>query len=171
MRRSVLTLFTAVALSAWVSAQGPPPLTAEIQVKQFKSNRILIQSLVDHGIDLSNADNPLQRAEACRQTARTLAYSLERAADEGDPDRVAEFAGLFTQVIRDGLVPNLTKAKQMIVPESPDAKRLRKVNDQAKSDLDGVLKSIPTSGRVGDNDKVKSALAAIQELAVKLNWL
>jgi hypothetical protein len=31
-----------------------------------------------------------------------------------------------------------------------------------------VLKSIPTHGTVGDNDKVKTALRAIEELAGKL---
>ena len=64
MRRTMLSLIAFAALSAWVSAQGPSPLSAEVQVKQFKSNRILIGSLVDRGIDLSNADNPLKRAEA-----------------------------------------------------------------------------------------------------------
>lgn len=169
MRRSVLTLFASAALCAWVSAQGPPSLTAEIQVKQFKANRDLIQNLVDHGINLSNADNPLQRAEACRQTARTLANSLERAADEGDAERVAEFATLFAQVVREGLVPNFNEAKKSIDPKSPDAERLSKVNDRVRSDIEGVLKSIPTDGKVGENDKVKSALAAIAELAGKFS--
>jgi hypothetical protein len=168
MRRSALTLFVCAALCAWVSAQGPPPLTAEIQVKQFQANRILISQLVDHGIDLSNADNPLQRAEACRLTARTLSYSLERAADDGDAERVAEFAGLFTQIIRDGLIPNLNESKRTIAPESPDAKRLRTVNQQTSDDLKAIRAKIPTDGKVADNDKVKSALRALEELIGRL---
>lgn len=168
MRRTVLTLFVFAALSAWVSAQGQPVLTAEIQVKQFKTNRILIETLVDHGIDLSNADNPLQRADACRQTARTLANYLERAADEGDAERVAEFAGLFNLVIRDGLIPNLNESKRTIAPESPDAKRLKTVNQLARDDLKTIQAKIPTDGKVGDHEKVKSALAALQELIGKL---
>jgi hypothetical protein len=167
MRRSALTLFVCAALCAWVSAQAPPTLTAEVQVKQFKNNRILIQDLVDQGIGLSNADNPLQRAEACRQTVRSLANSLEWAANEGDAERVAEFAGLFSLVVREGMMPNLNAAKRTIVAESPDAVQLRKVNDRVRSDIDGVLKSIPTHGTVGDSDKVKTAIRAIEELAAK----
>jgi hypothetical protein len=168
MRRTVLTLFLFAALSAWVSAQSPSSLTAEIQVKQFKNNRLLIETLVDHGIDLSNADNPLQRADACRQTARTLANYLERAADEKDAERVAEFAGLFNQVVRDGLIPNLNESKRTIAPESPDAKRLRLVNQQARDDLQTIRAKISTDGMVGDHDKVKSALRALEELIEKL---
>jgi hypothetical protein len=169
MRRSVLTLVIGAALSAWVSAQGPPLLSADVQVKQFKANRILIENLVDHGIDLSNADSPLRRAEACQRTAGTLAHYLARAAGNEDPDRVAEFANLYSAVVRDGLVPNLNEAKRGITdPKSPDAGRLRAVNEQARRDLDEVRKSIPTSGKVGEHDKVKSALVIIEELAGKI---
>ena len=167
MRRNVLTLFVFVALCAWVSAQGPPQLTAEIQVKQFKNNRILIENLVDDGIYISNADDSIARAQACQRTARTLANYLERAAGDGDAERIAEFDGLMTKVVREGLLPNINDAKRSIVPESPDADRLRKVNDLTRRDLAGILKSIPTHGSVGDNDKVKSALASIVELAGK----
>jgi hypothetical protein len=168
MRRNVLTLFVLAALCAWVSAQGPPPLTAEIQVKQFKNNRILIENLVDDGIYISSSDDSLARAQACQRTARTLANYLERAAGDGDPDRVAEFAGLFGQVIREGLLPNLDAARKSTSDlKSPRAGTLKTVNDGARSDIEGVLKSIPTDGKVGDNDKVKSAVRAIEELAGK----
>ena len=84
MRRNVLTLFVFATLSAWVSAQGPPPLTAEIQVKQFKNNRILIENLVDDGIYISNADDSLAR-QACQRTARTLANYLRAPRVMGIP--------------------------------------------------------------------------------------
>ena len=169
MRRSGVSLFVIAALCAWVSAQGPPPLTAEIQVKQFKANRTLIENLVDRNLELSSADDPLRRAEACQRTAGTLANYLQRAAGDGDSERVAEFAGLFSKVIREGLVPNLDAAKKSISdPKSPRAEDLTKVRTNARSDIDGVLKSIPTHGTVGDSDKVKTALRAIEELAAKL---
>lgn len=168
MRRSALTLIVFAALSAWVSAQGPPPLTAEIQVKQFQANRLLIEDLVDHGIYLSNADDSLSRAQACQRTARTLANSLERAADAGDAERVAEFAGLFSRVVREGLLPNLDEAKRSNSdPKSPRAESLKKVGDQTRGYIEGVLKAIPSDGKVGDNDKVKSAMRAIDELKGK----
>jgi hypothetical protein len=166
MRRTLLTLIAFAALSAWVSAQGPSPLTAETQIKQFQSNRILIGSLVDRGIDLSNADNPLDRAEKCRITAQTMAHYLGRAAEADDADRVAEFASLYGEVIRDGLLPNLDAAKKDITdPKSPEAVRLKQLNDRARGDLTSARSSIPTTGKVGDSDKVKAALAVIDELA------
>jgi hypothetical protein len=169
MRRMMLTLIAFAALSTWVGAQGPSPLTAEIQVKQFKSNRILIENLIDHGIYLADADNPLARAEGCQMTARTLANYLERAAGNDDPDRVAEFANLYSEVVRDGLVPNLEAAKSLIKDQnSPDALHFKQLNNRARVDLDGVRKSIPTGGKVAENEKVKSALQKINELASKL---
>jgi len=167
MRRTMLILIAFAALSAWAGAQGPTPLSAEIQIKQFQSNRILIENLVDHGIDLAEADNPLRRAAACRQTARTLANYLERAADDGDADRVAEFAHLYGEVVRDGLVPNLEAAGNAIPAGSPHLKELRDVRKKATDDFNGVRSKIPTAGRVGDNDKVKAALALIDGLKGK----
>lgn len=168
MRRTLLTLIAFAALSAWVSAQVPAPLSAEIQVKQFRNNQILIGNLVDHGVNLSKADNPFQRAEACQQTAQTLAYSLKRAAEAEDADRIAEFANLYGEVIRDGLVPNMEAAKKNITdPGSPDVGRLKQLNDRARDDLGSARSWIPTSGKVGDSDKVKAALAAMEELTNK----
>jgi replicative DNA helicase len=169
MRRTMLTLIAFAALSTWVGAQGPSALTAEIQVKQFKSNRILIENLVDRGVELAGADSPLRRAEACQRTAGTLAHYLARAAGNEDADRVAEFANLYSEVVRDGLLPNLAEAKKRIKdPESPEAAPVKEVSDLARLDLDGVRKSIPSEGKVAESDKVQSALQKINELASKL---
>ena len=46
-------------------------------------------------------------------------------------------------------------------------KDLSKVRTTARSDIEGVLEAIPTDGKVGDNDKVKSAVRAIEELKGK----
>ena len=166
MRRTMLSLIAFAALSAWVSAQGPSPLSAEVQVKQFKSNRILIGSLVDRGIDLSNADNPLKRAEACQQTAQTLALYLERAAGRGRRPR----RGVRQPLRRDhprrpGAEPGRG--------EEVHSRRLAAVGDLQNSALmrpgiQVVRQSIPTTGKVGDSDKVKAALAVIEELMSKL---
>ena len=79
MRRTLFTLVAFTALAAWAGAQGPPPpLPAAVQVKQFKANRILIENLVDHGIDIANADNPLRRAEECRKIMRKLSAGIAK---------------------------------------------------------------------------------------------
>src|SRR5580692_4317299 len=96
MRRFLVTLVAFAALAAWAGAQGSPPsLDAATQEQLFESNRLLLENLVGHGIDLANADNTLQRAEECRKTATTLANSLGQAADDRAPDRVVDLASLM----------------------------------------------------------------------------
>jgi hypothetical protein len=169
MRRFLVTLFAFVTLAAWAGAQSPsPPLSAATQAKLFKSNRMLLENLVYHGIDLAEADRPLQRAEECRKTAATLANYLERAAEDQDPDRVVELADLMGNVVREGLVPNLNAAQVEIRPEDPRAPQLAKVRKNAKDELDSLSDKIPTQGKVGDNQKVKEAIAAVQALKANL---
>ncbi len=165
MRRALLIPLAFLALSAWAGAQGPPTtLDAATQVKLFKSNRLLLEQLVDHGIGLANADGPIHRAEECRKTATTLANSLSRAAEDQDPERVVELAGLMGDVIRNGLVPNLNDAQNGLNPDSPGATQLAKVRANAGRDLDELPQRIPNEGKVADSQKVRDALAALQSL-------
>jgi hypothetical protein len=169
MRRSLITLVAFMALAAWAGAQGPPsPLPAATQAKLFKSNRKLLENLVNHGIDLAKADRPLLRAEECRKTAKTLANFLERAAEDQDPDRVAELAGLMGNVVREGLVPNLNAAQDEIRPGDPGEADLAKVRASATEELNSLPAKIPTEGKVGDSQKVKEAIAALQALKASL---
>lgn len=164
MRRSLLTLVVFALLAAWAGAQGPTqPLDAATQEKQFKDNRILLENLVNHGIELANADSPLARAEECRKTATTLANYLERAAHDQDPDRVVELAELMGNVVRDGLVPNLDQAKATLQLNDPNWKVVVRVTDSISRDLD-KLSRIPTEGKVGNSQKVKEAISSVQAL-------
>ena len=166
--RYALLLTTFAALAAWAGAQGPAPsLTAADQLRLFKSNRALLDNLVDHGVKMSAADTPLARAEECRRTALTLATYTKRAATEDqNPDRVAELANLLGEVVREGLAPNLDEAKRTFPPESRQAKRVGELRDTTKHDLDAVRAAIP-AGKVGDNAKVQAALARLAELRAK----
>jgi len=173
MRRSLVTLVALMALAAWAGAQGPPaPLPAATQAKLFKSNRTLIESLVNHGLDLAATDRPDQRADECRKTATTLANSLGQAAEDQDPDRVVELAGLMSEVIRDGLVPNLneaqTQADKMAGPSREVLlAQLAKVREKTTRELDELSAKIPTEGKVA-TQKVKEAVEALQGLKASL---
>jgi len=135
-------------------------------MKLFKSNRVLIENLVNHGVELSASETSIARASECRKTAVTLANYLERAAkDDQNPDRVSELAGLMGDVVRDGLVPIMDEAKD-IPPDSPDGKRFAALRETVVADLDNVRTGIP-AGKVGDNAKVKAALASLAELKSK----
>lgn len=165
MRRALFTLVAAAALCAWAGAQGPAPaLSAADQVKLLKNNRILIGDLVDHGIALANAGEPLKRAQACRATAVSLGNALKRAAEDEDPDRVAELADLMTEVVREGLAPNLDEARRTIPPGSPKLEELAALRVTAAADIDDIGSAIPAMGKLAGNEKVQKALAALTDL-------
>ena len=148
----LLTVF--LGLAAWAGAQGPVLSTGE-QLDMLRANRALIDGLIDQSVEMAAADTPLKRAAAGQKTVGTLAWAVTREAETGNPDRVAEFGGHLEAVVRDALVPNLDAAKQTIPPESPDAPRLKKIRDDARSDLDGVRNALGTPGKVGDDAKVQ----------------
>ena len=171
MRRSLVTLIVLATLAAWVSAQGsPPPLPAATQAKLFKSNLDLLGALVDHGVKLADADNPLKRAEECRMAAISLGNSLGEAAGKQDPDRVVELAGLMGDVVRDGLVPNLKAAREEIKTGDPREAQLLKLSDKAKDELTSLPSKIPAEGKVSESQKVKEAIAAVEALKSKLGF-
>ncbi|HJZ55540.1 MAG TPA: hypothetical protein VKE74_11300 [Gemmataceae bacterium] len=156
MTRVGLTLAVFLALAAWAGAQGPSPaLPADVRLRMLKENRLLLNDLVHQGIALSKADNPVSRAEECEKVVRTLGAAVRRAAEAENPDRVAELGEHLDVVVRDGLVPNLDEAAGMVAPESPEAKRLKEVRERAASGLDELQSALPTTGKVGENDKVK----------------
>ena len=169
MARVLLLLVTFAALATWAGAQAPPaPLTAAEQAKLFKLDRALLDNLINHSIDLADADEPLKRAEECRKTSLTLANYLERAAkDEQDPDRVAELADLLGEVVREGLAYNLEVGKQTYPPGSPGAAKLNALRENAAKDLDAIKNTIP-EGKIADNAKVKDALARLAALKARL---
>lgn len=168
MRRSLVTLVAVTALAAWAGAQGPAPaLPAADHLKLLRANRTLIDNLVDHGVQLAATDDPVQRADECRKTAQSLASALRRAADDQDPDRVAELAGLMAEVVRDGLTPTLDEARGVIPRGDPREKDLLRVATQATAGLDAVPAAIP-AGKVADSPKVRDALAALAALRANL---
>jgi hypothetical protein len=157
----ILTVF--LGLAAWAGGQGPPLSTGE-QLDMLRANRALIDGLIDQSVEMAAADTPLKRAAAGQNTAGTLAGAIASAAEAGNPDRVAEFGGHLETVVRDALIPNLTEARRTITPGSPDALRLEKIHDDARTGLDDVRNTLETPGKIGDD-------ATVQELRRKLDAL
>jgi hypothetical protein len=125
-----------LVLSAWVGAQAPErTLPAADRARLFQHHRVLAGMLVDHGLDLAASRHPLDRAEECQRTARTLGQALHRAAQEQDASRLNQLSDLLGLVIRDGLAPTLHEAARLISPQSPEAKRLRDIRDRSRGEL------------------------------------
>src|SRR5262249_35033697 len=149
---ALLLLTTFATLAAWAGAQGTaPPLSPADRVKNFKTNRTLVENLVNDGVALADAEDALARAAACRKTTAVLRESGSAAAKDQNPDGVAELADLMTVGVRDGLVPNLDEADRTIPPHS------KKLRDQLAATQAGAVEAIDsvgaavTPGKVGDS--------------------
>ncbi len=169
MRRWVMTVAVLAALSAWVGAQGPRPLPPAEQVRLFRTHRLLVDSLVDHSLDLAAARHPLDRADECRKTARTLGRSLTYALADRDPARLRQLAELLVAVVTDGLLPNLQEAGRTIPEASPDAQRLRHIREQTSADLESLRRSLHEAVEPHDaGDALPEILRRLAELENRL---
>jgi hypothetical protein len=169
MTRTALTLFALAGLSVWASAQNPAPgLTAGEQLRLFQSNRTLLDGLIDHGLKLSDANTPLDRADECRKAADTLGLALRQAAAESDADRVAELSDHLTAVVRDGLTPSLAQARRDIHPASADFERLKRVHADTHQSLAETRQALQSDEGVGRSARVRDARAKLADAADKI---
>jgi len=168
--RALLLLTTFATLAAWAGAQGTaPPLSPADRVRLFKTNRTLVENLVNDGTELADfGEDALRRAVTCRRTTAVLAEYLSGAARDQNPDRVAELADLMGVVVRDGLVPNLDEADRTIPAESRKLReQLAATQTGVTDDIDAVGRAIPP-GKVGESAKVKAALESLAALKAKV---
>jgi hypothetical protein len=70
----------------------------------------------------------------------------------------------MSDVVREGLVPNLETANKTVQPGSPQWAQLAEVKKNAASDLDDAGSAVPANGKLADNEKVKKALEALTAL-------
>jgi hypothetical protein len=167
--RTALTLTLFAGLSVWASGQDRAPLVDQ-QLKQLEENRLLLDQLIDHGLNLSSAEkggNSLARAEECRLAAATLAAAL-KAAPANDPERVAELSDHIAAVVRDGLVPNLTQAGKDIPPGSRDYERLKGLSSQSSEYVAALVAAFPTGGRLNTSPKVADARTRLEDAGRKI---
>ncbi|AWM39916.1 hypothetical protein GobsT_16970 [Gemmata obscuriglobus] len=157
-----------VALAAWAGAQGPgaapAPLSPADQLRLLKANGTLIDNLVDHGVQLSRADTPEDRAQQCHKAARVLASAAQHAADRQEAERVAELTGLFHNVVRDALLPTLADGNRLVTPGSPSERKLLETHAALVQDVRDLKAAIPTTGKVAENDRVRAELKKLNEL-------
>ena len=171
MARWAYILAAFVALAAWAGAQGPAPaapLTAEDKLRLLKANGALIEDLVSDGVNLSRAGNSVESAARCRAASRSLVNAIGEAARVEDAERVAELTGLFRTVVVDGLLPTLAEAKLGVPPGSPADRDLRAVRGNSAKDVNELKGSISANSKVGGNQRVKSELKQLDELAEQL---
>lgn len=165
MARTALTLALFAALAAWASAQGPVTMSDELRM--LRTNRGLLTDLLDHGVKLSdNGGTPLARAGECRRAAETLGAALRGETDE---ERIAELSDRLAAVVREGLAPNVRKARDEIPRGSPDYDRLRAEAERARKYLDDLGAALPQEGKLGRSPQVEAARRKLAEAAGRVS--
>ena len=163
MRRFATTFAALALLATWAGAQSsnPAPLAGD-QLKLFQSNRELLENLIEHGVELANADTPVARVKACRESAKDLGRALRDAAGNDDADRVAELGDYLTAVIRHGLVPTIDDARKTIPAGTPAEQELVEQALRATEEAKGFELSIPALGKLGASAKVNDVRAKLR---------
>jgi hypothetical protein len=163
--RPALTLLTAALLSAWASAQsdGPARTTTADNLRLLASNRALLEDLIAHGLKLSEASKPLDRAAECEKAAGTLSKAIVTAcaAPAPDADRVSELTDYLTAVVSDGLRPVLREAERDIPPGSPGYDEFLALRGRAADATTAAADAIPAQGKFGDLPQVRAARAKL----------
>src|SRR5439155_27230339 len=113
------------------------PLAAD-EIRSFRTNLTLLDGLLADGLAVADAQNELDRAEAYRKTAWTLAAAVRSAAADSAPDRAAELSDHLTAVVENGFAPTLASARVQTHPQSPGYAELTRVHKLARRDLDEV---------------------------------
>lgn len=167
MKRTLLTLTAFVALAAWASAQAPTtgPSVAE-ELKHLRTNRTLLEHLVDHSVKIADADTPLDRADRCRDATASLKRAIQGAGD--DPDRVVELIENLVTMIKNGLAPTLARARAEIPHGSQDYERMKQLHVAVRQDLTLVQEAIPTTGKTAKSNHVKDARQQLTVVAASV---
>ena len=167
MIRTLLTLGLAAGAAAWSAGQRPDPLpTAAEQLHMLQSNRGLLERLLNHSVEISDAENTLNRAEACRSAARTMAGELRATTSDTPPGRVEELAELLGTVWADGLAPALADARREVRAGSPEYARLQQLERQAVADIAEVTPGLQNRASAGPG--VRAALTKLEQAGAQL---
>jgi hypothetical protein len=93
----------------------------------LQRNRELIQDLVRSGLSLAGEGDPLKRADYCNGLAKRLAGEIRQAAEHQEIYRAAELGDHFCDVLKGGVIPNLSTVRLHMDPGSAGEIELRRV--------------------------------------------
>jgi hypothetical protein len=167
-----LVLLLTAGITATASGQtSAPRLTASEQLRLLDRNRALLEHLVDRGLGLTSANSPLGRLEECRLTTDRLADELKYAVAGEDADRIAEIGDHLVLIVRDGVVPNLTDARDHIPPDSADFPKLVQAHQLTRQSIEPLAQLLPTNGKLGKSQRVQATKIKLELTATGLPQL
>ena len=167
--RPLLTLAVAAAVSLWASAQpSTAGLTAAAQLQLLKTNRELLEDLLDQGMLVADANTPLDRAAACQRSIDRMARELQPAVARSDADRANEIGDYVERIVVDGFVPNFEIARRDAKPGSPDFERVKTMHAEAHKSLDTLSATLPSEGPLSKSKRLQQARAKLADASAKL---
>ena len=142
------------------------PLAAD-EIRLFRANLTLLDGLLADGLAVAAAQNDLDRAEAYRKTAWTLAAAVRAAAADPVPglDRVAELSDHLSAVVEHGLAPTLATARRQTHPGSPGYTEFLRVHTLARQDLADTQLALNGGSAFDKSAKVRDARARLADAA------
>ena len=167
--RNLLTLLVAGAVSMWASAQsGTVGLTAADRLQLLKTNRELLEDLLDQGTLLADANTPIDRAAECQRTTDRLARDFRTALDRSDADRAGEIGDHLDKIVSEGFAPNLESARRDSKPGSPDYERVQAIHRDAVQSLDNLNATPFPDGPLAKSKRLRQAREKLAATAAKL---
>jgi hypothetical protein len=148
MRPRIFLTAAGVLLAALAWADDPTPSTD--QVRMFRQNQALIETLVDGGLHLAELNEPLQRADFCTELAEKFSGEIQRAAQDRDNARADELRGHFHDLIQRGVTANLETAKSKIQMGTSQEQELLRVRERAQL-LERTLEPAARAGPAASN--------------------
>jgi hypothetical protein len=154
----------ALALFAEAASAATPPDLAE-QARHFQRNRGLVTDLVDGGVSLAKADEPLGRAECCNRLAKTLATEISLAAGDREGDRVADLGAHLQALLKVGVADNLRVVRAQSYPGSAsrEEKQLQHIQHETDTFVDSLETALKAAGGLKGLDCARGAIRAWKE--------
>lgn len=163
MTRTACTGLIVAVVANWAGAQVAAP-SAPANVLRLRTNADLLENLLGHGVAVSDAPDPIGRADECRKAVGVLGDALSAAAGEGRPDaaRVAELADRTADLLETGLAPVLDSARDRVRRGSPGAERLAEVERDLAGEVADYRRAVSPVSRLGGDMRVIEARAHLE---------
>ncbi len=167
--RHFLALLVAAGVSMLASAQpANSGLSAYEQLQLLKSNRELLEDLLDQGTRVSDANTPLDRAAECQRSTDRLAREFRAAIERSDSDRACEIGDHVEKIVVEGFVPNLETARRNSKEGSPDFERVKSMHRNAVQSLDGLHGTMPKDGPLAKSKRFQQLREKLADTSTKL---
>ncbi|MGL4422062.1 MAG: hypothetical protein ACRCZF_15445 [Gemmataceae bacterium] len=165
--RRLFTLILVGTVATLASGQGTGGTAAE-RMDQYARHQFLVETMVQRGVDLANANSPLMRTEVCQQATADFARSYREALTTDDLARATELGEHLTAILKEAFLPSLREAQSLTVAGSPDAERLRELRQQTIGDMARTDAAFPAAGKLAESARATALRATLRELAQTL---